>query len=342
MEQEAVAQTTLRDTLSQQFDALETPASEPVASVTDASVSTDIQPTAAERARDEAGRFAKKTEAAPAAPAQAAPAQTQEQPKQRPPRPTSWKKDYESHWEQLDPSLAEYIHQRESEYARGVSTYKNEADRARELNEAIAPFVPDLQKHNIAPAQWISNLGNAHRTLVMGSPEQKAQMFAKLAQDYGVDIGQFTGQQTDPRLMTLAQQVQQYQSRIDNIERTFQQKQEQELLGHINAFASDKEAHPHFEQVKDTMAQLLESGMVPDLETAYAKAVRLNDEVWQSEQARQQQAQEAERQKAAAAARAKAVSTRTATPSGAVSSAGPKDRRSILAEQLEAASTGRI
>lgn len=340
MEQEAVAQTTLRDTLSQQFDALETPASEPVASAADASASPDIQQTEAERARDEAGRFAKKTEAAPAAPAQAA-QQTQEQPKQRPPRPTSWKKDYESHWEQLDPSLAEYIHQREAEYAKGVSTYKNEADRARELNEAIAPFMPELQKHNIAPSQWISNLGNAHRTLVMGSPEQKVQMFAKLAQDYGVDLGQFTGQQTDPRLMTLAQQVQQYQSRIDNIERTWQQKQEQELLSHINTFASDKEAHPHFEQVKDTMAQLLESGMVPDLETAYAKAVRLNDEVWQSMQAGQQQAQESERQKAAAAARAKAVSTRTATPSGAVS-AGAKDRRSILAEQLEAAATGRI
>lgn len=340
MEQEANAGTTLRDTLSQQFDALETTASEPVAGVTDASASSDTQQTAAERARDEAGRFAKKTEAAPTAPAQQA-QQTQEQPKQRPPRPTSWKKDYEAHWEQLDPSLAEYIHQREAEYAKGVSTYKNEADRARELNEAMAPFMPDLQKHNIAPSQWISNLGNAHRTLAMGSPEQKAQMFAKLAQDYGVDIGQFTGQQTDPRLMTLAQQVNQYQSRIDNIERTFQQRQEQELLGHINAFASDKEAHPHFEQVKDTMAQLLESGIVPDLETAYAKAVRLNDEVWQSEQAAKQAAQEAERQKAAVAARAKAVSTRTATPSGAVS-AGAKDRRSILAEQLEAAATGRI
>lgn len=342
MEQEAVAQTTLRDTLSQQFDALDSPASEPVASAADQSASPDSQPTAADRARDEAGRFAKKTEAAPAAPEQAAQPQAEVQPKPRPPRPTSWKKDYEAQWETLDPSLAEYIHQRESEYAKGVSTYKNEADRARELNEAMAPFMSDLQKHNIAPSQWISNLGNAHRTLAMGSPQQKAQMFAKLAQDYGVDLGQYTGQQTDPRLMSMAQELQELRAQVGNTTKAWQEREQTELLSHIQKFASDKEAHPHYEQVKDTMAQLLESGMAPDLETAYAKAVRLNDDIWQSQQASQQQAQEAERQRAAAAARGKAVSVKTATPSGAVHTATPKDRRALLAEQLDAAATGRI
>lgn len=339
MEKEATAQTTLRDTLSEQFNALETPASEPVASAADTSARTDIQ-MKAERARDDAGRFTKKEEAAPAAPAQAA--QHQEQPKPRPPRPTSWKKDYEAQWDTLDPSLAEYIHQREAEYAKGVSTYKGEADRARELTEAMASFMPDLQKHNIAPAQWITNLGNAHRTLVMGTPEQKSQMFAHLAQQYGVDLGQFTGQQTDPRLMTLAQQLQQSQSRLDNIERSWNQEREEKLNNHIAAFAADKEKHPYFDLVSPQMAQLLESGKAPDLETAYAEAVKPILAAIESSFASKQQAQEEDRQRAAAAARAKAVSTRTATPSGAVNTATAKDRRSLIAEQLDAAATGRL
>lgn len=330
------AQTTLRDTLSEQFDALERNDQEPVATVTTIEPATETEQQAQQRARDDAGRFAKKPEAGEAQINAAAP-----EVKSRPPRPSSWKKDYEAHWEQLDPSLAEYINQRESEYAKGVSTYKAEADRAREIHQALEPFMPDLQRHNIAPTQWIANLGNAHRTLAMGSPEQRVQMFAKLAQDYGVDLGQFTGQQQDPRLMNMAQQLNELRNQLGIVTTTQQQREQNELMSHINAFASDKEKHPHYEQVKDTMAQLLETGMAPDLETAYAKAVRLNDEVWQSMQAGQQQAQEAERQKTAATARARAVSVKTATPSGVVTT-GTKDRRSILAEQLDAASTGRM
>ena len=67
-------------------------------------------------------------------------------------RPTTWKKEYLPIWdkltagEQLTPEeslkLAEYSNQRESEYKKGVSTYKQEADNAKSLVEAIAPFVP--------------------------------------------------------------------------------------------------------------------------------------------------------------------------------------------------------
>jgi len=38
-----------------------------------------------------------------------------------------------------------------------------------------------LQENNIAPQQWISNLGTAHKTLALGSPQEKLQMFAQLA-----------------------------------------------------------------------------------------------------------------------------------------------------------------
>jgi hypothetical protein len=340
MAEAAHAQTTLRDTLAEQFDALEGDSgNQAVTQATQespnlqGSVSENETASQAQRARDEAGRFAKKQEEPPLSAAEPA--------KARPPRPSSWKKDYEAQWETLDPSLAEYIHQRESEYAKGVSTYRDEALRAKDLQDAMAPFMADLQQHNIAPAQWISNLGNAHKTLAMGSPQQKAQMFAKLAQDYGIDLGMFTGQQQDPRIAQMAQELNDLRAQVGNTTKAWQQREQNEILAHINQFASNKEAHPHYEQVKDVMAQLLESGIAPDLETAYAKAVRLSDDAWQAEQARQQQAQEAKLKEAAAAARSRAVSPKTATPSGAVTT-GAKDRRSQIAELVEAAGTGRV
>jgi hypothetical protein len=68
------------------------------------------------------------------------------------PRPSSWKKDYEEHWGKLDPTLQDYIQQREADYAKGVSTYKNQWDMAQPLVHAIEPFMPLLQEHSIEPS----------------------------------------------------------------------------------------------------------------------------------------------------------------------------------------------
>ena len=67
--------------------------------------------------------------------------------------------------------FAEYANQRESEYKKGVSAYKAEADNARQITDAIGPFIPELQKHGISPSAWINNLGRAHYTLANGSYE---------------------------------------------------------------------------------------------------------------------------------------------------------------------------
>lgn len=321
---ETVEQTTLRDTLTEQFDNLETPSTEPA-----------VETQSEQRARDEAGRFASKTE--PEAQAEVSPVEA----KPRPPRPSSWKKDYESHWETLDPSLAEYIHQRESEYAKGVSTYKQEAERAKDLNEAMAQFMPDLQQHNINPKDWISNLGNAHRTLAKGTQEQKLQMFARLAQDYQIDLNPLLGRPADPQYQTLAQELSQIKNWVENTTRQQQEAETQMYMSEIQKFASDTENYPHFEQAKETMAGLLQAGLAEDLKSAYDKATRFNDDIWQAEVARKQQADDSKRQEAAKSARSRAVSVKTATPSGAVSS-GKTDRRSILADQLDSASGGRL
>ena len=108
------------------------------------------------------------------------------------------------------------------------------------------------------------------------------------------------------------------------------------LMSEIERFKGDVEKHPHFEAVREQMAQLLENGLAPDLETAYAKAVRLNDEVWQSEQDRllEQTKQAAIKAQQVAKAKSVAVSPKSVTPSGKVLSAEKKDRKSILAEQL--------
>jgi hypothetical protein len=93
------------------------------------------------------------------------------------------------------------------------------------------------------------------------------------------------------------------------------------------------------------MAQLLELGKAQDLETAYAKAVRLNDDVWAIEQERLLKSAQKHASKASQVAKAKAaaVSPKSVTPSGKVADSGDKkDRRSQISDLLGEAMSRRV
>ena len=283
-----------------------------------------------------------------------------EKPKEvaKPVRPTTWKKEYLPIWdkltngEQLSPEeslkLAEYSNQRESEYKKGVSTYKQEADNAKSLVEAISPFIPDLQKQNIHPAAWINNLGRAHMILSNAPYQQKVDLFHRLARDYGIQLGQESvapvQQYQDPQSYVLNQQLQALQNEVQQVRGWKEQEEQARLMGEIERVRSNAEQFPHFEVVREDMAQLLERGLAQDLETAYAKAVRMNDEVFKLEQERllSQAKKEASKAQQVAKAKAAAVSPKSVTPNGVGNKADGKDRRSLIAAQLGEAMGGRV
>lgn len=272
-------------------------------------------------------------------------------------RPSTWKKEYVAIWDKIEKGeqiskedfikFAEYANQRESEYKKGVSTYKAEADRARSYEEAIAPFIPELQAQNISPAAWINNLGRAHMILSKAPYDQKVQMFQRLAQDYGIQLGEdgLSVSQTDAYTQQLMNQLNQVNQEVSTIKSRFQQEEQARLMSEIERVRSDVENFPHFDVVREEMAQLLELGKAQDLETAYKKAVRMNDDVWAKEQERllANAKQAASKAQQVAKAKTVAVSPKSSTPRGVVAEpAGKKDRRDILSEQLSEAMARRV
>ena len=272
-------------------------------------------------------------------------------------RPSTWKKEYVQIWDKMEAGeqiskedftkFAEYANQRESEYKKGVSTYKAEADRARGYEEAIAPFIPELQAQNISPAAWINNLGRAHMVLSKAPYDQKVQMFQRLAQDYGIQLNgeSVASVQQDPYTQQLMNQLNMVNQEVSNIKGRFAQEENQRLMSEIERVRSDAEKFPHFDVVREEMAQLLELGKAQDLETAYKKAVRMNDDVWALEQERllKDAKQSAVKAQQVAKAKAAAVSPKSVTPSGKVAEPGDKkDRRSLIADQLGEAMSRRV
>ena len=141
----------LRSALEQAFDNPATEADNYVSEPVEEIESND------EPLRNEKGQFVSKEEAETPVKASAdeVTQEVEEQVEEKPAieakpalnRPTTWKKEYLPIWDKLTAGqqlsfeeafkLAEYTNQREAEYKKGVSTYRQEAERAKQLEEAV-------------------------------------------------------------------------------------------------------------------------------------------------------------------------------------------------------------
>lgn len=337
---------TLRDTLSDAFD-----------TVTEKVADTPIEQNApietaeakADRIRDEAGRFAPTADKSVVTP-EVKPAEIPVPVAPVKPRPSSWKKDFDPHWSAFAPEVQDYILQREREYANGVSTYKQEADNARQLNEVIAPYLGVMQQNNVQPTQLIGSLLNAHQRLALGSQQDKTQAFAKLVHDYGVDpqhlFQTLSGQQPQ-----YPQQPQYQAPQPQDIERIVESKLVQkEINNEYQKFVAEAPTkYPHFEAVKETMAGLLQAELAQDYASAYEAALRhpRHAEIFEAMQEQHRAQKEAEAKAKSAAvvngARARAVSVKSSTHTGQQSnSAGKPSLRDSLSEAFDTHASSRV
>jgi hypothetical protein len=368
-------QNTLRESLEASLDAAtEIPAQENISEASPAErelVTRDAalpESPAAKRARDQAGRFAPKQDAAPAAQhaqptqtaAQASPAATAAEPPLQ--RPTTWKKEYLPIWDKIArgeaptadeaKKLAAYSMQREKEYATGVSVYRAEAQNAKHLTDALTPYVPLMQQRGMNAPAFIKTLGDTFHVLVNGSPQEKLTSFAKLAQGAGIPLQALVQQQrggVDPVVPQLMEYIQQLEGKVNSVAHSwgsFREQQETQAANSIISRFMDAEKYPHFGQVRGKMGQLLASGFTQDLEQAYRQAVRMDDAVWNAEQERQAQLSAARQAANTAAAvqqaRQRAVSPRSASPSGNPTTVNAKDVRSLVESAFDVHGGSRV
>jgi len=286
--------------------------------------------------RDDRGRFAPKAEES---------LQEAEPPVWRRP-PASWRKDFHDVWQKADPKMQEYAWQREEQMRAGVEPLLAKAQFADTMQEAIEPYLPTIQGMGLTPEKAVSALMQADYTLRTAPPQQKMQLFAQLAQSYGINLGAMGANpqaapqnSVDPLVWQLQNELNNVRGEVMGWKQQQEMQQNQQLLGEINQFSLKAD---HFEEARPTMIQLLQSGMAETLDEAYDKAIRLNpdlfEQVSKAQQAEQAAKQAKEYNRAAKAARAAAVSVRSATPSA---NTAPKaaNRRALLEEAFSETET---
>ncbi|AQG98650.1 hypothetical protein A9R05_07485 [Burkholderia sp. KK1] len=350
---------TRREGLEEALDALEANTLDAVHEVVvDAPSGESVIPEQAEsesRTRDEAGRFSKKEtieqkveglEVQKVAPE----IETAATEVQRPEPPKSWKAEKRAVWDKLDADTAAYLHQREEEQARGFEEYR----AAREpLYKEIEPYIAEIRQNGGSPEVVTRDLFYTFKLLRTSDEGTRLQTLVNIAHSVGLPLGQWLQQSQsitpqaqhalDPQVMAANQRARAAELQANQI----QAQQQAEVTAAANAqVAAFKETHPHVDELASEMQRLLQAGMATDLESAYSKALRLNEKLFEQSQATQREAAEKQRRieadKAAKAAKANAVSTRSATPGTAANGVAPKGRRAALEDAFDSMSANRI
>lgn len=315
---------------------------------------TPNEPTTGARERDETGKFkaaAEKppaetiTEAAPAAEPNPQP-ETPAEPIRVPPSlPAALKAKFA----ELSPEWREAFHKRDEDVSTAKAQWDTKAARLNRYDEILAPHRDAWAVQGLEDHQAITRLVAAEKVL----RETPAQGILYLAQSYGVDLRQLVGQGAtaqpqaqapvaDPVLNDLQTTVRTLQERLDQQSQSASQASQAQAQATIDQFANDP-ANLYFENVKDDIAVLLETGRASTLKDAYEKAIWASAEIRPlliSAQSAEQQAaaqakakQDADKAKAAQAKAASGSVTGAPTP-GAVAPSAP---RGSLREELEAA-----
>ena len=365
MPDEEVTQSTLRDTISSLVDKAETlPPEQPAEVATPQAATVETEQQKADRARDEKGRFAAQEKEKRQAPEVKAPAASVQPAVAEVPTvkyPTGARPGWANNkaisdvWSKVEKAqpltleeaqkLTDWLHQREGQFANGVSTYKKEWDQAKPYLDAISPIIPVLQQNGRDFSEWVGTMANVHKTFAFGSPQEKVNATLKLLQDYNVPLLQYLQQggqlpQFNPNIPQQHAPQSQQQDVRAVVQDMLMQQTAQQQLAEFERDAPTK--YPHYEAVKETMARLLESGFSTTYPEAYEDALRQRSHADLYAQAQQAKADaekaEAERQRQEAAARARrnTVSVRSATPAAKGGDGRPRTVRESIESAVEA------
>lgn len=322
----------LREALESAFKADETK-NEPIEQPTDQVETT-------EPVRDEAGKFAARKE--PEVPEELMPKHEQE-PEIK--APSSWKPEAKAAYikaergETLTPQeikiLTAEANRRESDFLVGIGEFKTHAQKARQFEQAIAPYQQTLNQLGVDAPTAISKLLQADHTLRYSDPVQKAQYFQNLAREYGIDLGQVQNiPPQDPQTQYLMQQLNELRQTQQMWQNSIQEQERSKANHELESFASSDK--PHFEAVRNDMADLLETGKAQSLEQAYEMAIWMRPDVRQTliEQQRIEAQRKYEEQQRAQRAKTASVSVKGSSPNSGGSQPVSGSLRDILAAQF--------
>ena len=205
--------------------------------------------------------------------------------------PKTWPAEHREAFEHLPEDQRSFMLQREQErdaaFTRKTTDLAEQRRQVESLQGVLAPYKQQMQAHGISEAEYVSRLmtyDNALRQNPKLALQNLAQHYGiRLSGDSGVDYVEETP--SDPQILQLQQQLNQTQAHIQTMQQSQVMAQQQQLVDQVESFSTAKDAkgnlkHPHFEKLRERMGRLVNAGETTDLEEAYGKALRLDNDLY--------------------------------------------------------------
>lgn len=211
--------------------------------------------------------------------------------------PPYYKNKGKAAWDKLSNAERSLIIAREKEVSDGFAKNSEKVRAFDELEQVLAPRRQAIQQFGVSPAQTIDRLFQWMEALSHQDLNYRLNAFNALAQSFGVPVNKLVPKRAAEDQQTSEsdaspdnnQPPEWFQSFAQNVNNEFgsiKAQAENQSKNAANAFLNDwAKDKTHFEKVRQTMYQLIASGVVQpkangdiDLDTAYNKAILLDPE----------------------------------------------------------------
>ena len=248
--------------------------------------------------------------------------------------PTTWPAEHREAFSDLPEEQQNFMLQREKERDAAFTRKTTElAEQRREVEGVagvLAPYQEQMRANSISQAEYVSRLMTYDNAL----RQNPKAAIGQLAQHYGINLSNDSGADwvdetpPDPQFQQLQQQLNTTNAELKSLKQGQINREHHQLVGQVEGFATETDSkgnlkHPHFEAVRERMGRLVNAGETTDLQEAYEKAVRMDDDLFKQTLQAERKAvatQEDSRRKAAVDKAKKAAPGRTSgtPPSGSV------------------------
>ena len=265
--------------------------------------------------------------------------------------PKNWSDDVKKVFDTLPAESQEFMIKRDkemtSDYTKKTQDLAEQRKNIEALDKVLQPARQNIQATGIGEAEYISRLLNADQAL-RTNPKMALR---QLAQGYGINLSSLEDESEswndpDPQYAQLMQQNQQIMAELNQFKQQNMQSTVAQTEQTVEQFSTKTDAegkliHPHFDKVRVKMGNLIDAGEAKGLDDAYAKAVRLDDDLYaealKASQLSIKKQEDSKRKKAVEKARKVKPSASANPPKGSVKAS---DLDSLLMTNNEGAGFG--
>lgn len=265
--------------------------------------------------------------------------------------PKNWSDDVKKVFNTLPRESQEFMIKRDkemtSDYTKKTQDLAEQRKNIEALDKVLQPARQNIQATGIGEAEYISRLLNADQAL-RTNPKMALR---QLAQGYGINLSSLEDESEswndpDPQYAQLLQQNQQIMAELNQFKQQNMQSTVAQTEQTVEQFSTKTDAngnllHPHFDKVRVKMGNLIDAGEAKGLDDAYAKAVRLDDDLYaealKASQLSVKKQEDSKRKKAVEKARKVKPSASANPPKGSVKAS---DLDSLLMTNIEGAGFG--